>query len=61
MAFKNDPIINIIKEYRLLWAQHSEWTQMVINGLVLQTPNTDAQVKRLLKNRPFNSQLILNN
>ena len=52
MAFKNDPIINIIKEYRLLWAQHSEWTQMVINGLVLQTPNTDAQVKRLLKN-PF--------
>lgn len=50
MTFISRKELNLIKEYRLLWNQHAEWTRMVINALVLQSPNVHEEVERLLRN-----------
>ncbi len=42
--------LEIIKEFRLLWNQHSEWTRMAINAIVLMLPNEELTVNRLLRN-----------
>ena len=50
MSCINKKELNLIKEYRLLWNQHSEWTRMAINAIVLELPNEDEEVARLLRN-----------
>lgn len=40
----------LIKEYRLLWNQHAEWTRMAINAIIFELPNKAEEVNRLLQN-----------
>lgn len=40
----------LIKEYRLLWNQHAEWTRMAINAIIFELPNQQEEVNRLLRN-----------
>ncbi len=40
----------LIKEYRLLWNQHAEWTRMAINAIIFKLPNQPEEVNRLLQN-----------
>ncbi|MDR7870723.1 MAG: hypothetical protein RIN55_07700 [Tissierellaceae bacterium] len=42
--------LDIIKEFRLLWNQHSEWTRMAIDAIVFNLPNEEQVVNRLLRN-----------
>ena len=42
--------LEIILRFRLLWSQHSEWTRMAINAIVLKLPNEEETVNRLLRN-----------
>ncbi len=42
--------LEIIKRFRLLWNQHSEWTRMAITAIVLMLPNEEETVNRLLRN-----------
>lgn len=42
--------LEIIKRFRLLWNQHSEWTRMAINAIVLMLPNEEQTLNRLLRN-----------
>ena len=42
--------LEIIKRFRLLWNQHSGWTIMAVNAIVLNLPNEEETVNRLLKN-----------
>ncbi len=34
----------------MLWEQHGAWTRMVISSLVFHAPDTEFEVKRLLRN-----------
>jgi hypothetical protein len=42
--------LDIIKRFRLLWNQHSEWTRMAVNSIVFMLPNQEQTVNRLLRN-----------
>jgi len=42
--------LEVIKKFRLLWNQHSEWTRMAITAIVLMLPNEEQTVNRLLRN-----------
>ncbi len=42
--------LRLIKEYRLLWNQHAEWTRMAINAIIFSLPNQTEEVNRLLRN-----------
>lgn len=46
----NKEELNIIKKVRILWMQHSEWTFMAVEGLVLDSPNKGDTIDRLLRN-----------
>lgn len=46
----NKEELNIIKKVRMLWMQHSEWTFMAVESLVLDTPNKESIINRLLRN-----------
>lgn len=42
--------LNIIKKVNMLWMQHSEWTFMAIESIVLDCPNKESVIDRLLRN-----------
>lgn len=42
--------LEIIKRFRLLWNQHSEWTRMTITAIVFNLPNQEQTIARLLRN-----------
>ncbi|WFA08434.1 acetylglutamate kinase [Tissierella sp. Yu-01] len=42
--------LEIINRLRLLWLQHSEWTRAAIIAIVLDLPNREVTVNRLLRN-----------
>lgn len=42
--------MDLLNEIRMLWEQHSVWTRMTITSLVLDLPDVDLVVNRLLRN-----------
>lgn len=50
MSCINRKKLQLIQEFQLLWNQHAEWTRMAINAIVLELPNEDEDVNRLLQN-----------
>lgn len=42
--------LRLIEDINMLWMQHSEWTGMTIGSIVLDTPNQEVVINRLLKN-----------
>lgn len=46
----NKAELDLIEKMRLLWSQHANWTGAAITSIVLDTPNQEYVVDRLLRN-----------